>query len=218
MPKEPPRSPAPGPGSKGSAAPADDAFADTLDGRPRTAKPSHSSAATDDTQPGPPKPAAPPPVASVIFDSSAETRDPSGIGYGRGGASDDEDAGDEDEDEGGSTRSIAVGSSGAAASVPRSIPSVPRVGIPRSLRDWDRYEVQSVLGAGGMGAVYKARDPRLGRMVALKIIHPMLGESEDTHGQAFVRRFNREARLQASLDHPYICKISVGCRNSDGIA
>ena len=78
--------------------------------------------------------------------------------------------------------------------------------------------MQSVLGAGGMGAVYKARDPRLGRMVALKIIHPMLGESEDTHGQAFVRRFNREARLQASLDHPYICKVyEVGeLPNKDG--
>ena len=86
-------------------------------------------------------------------------------------------------------------------------PSVPYVGIPRSLQKWDRYEVQSVLGAGGMGAVYKARDPRLNRMVALKIIHPMLGQNDDTRGEGVVRRFLREARLQASLEHPHICKV-----------
>lgn len=114
---------------------------------------------------------------------------------------------DEEDDEVGSTRSIGAVRSGAAASAPRSAPSVPYVGIPRSLQKWDRYEVQSVLGAGGMGAVYKARDPRLNRMVALKIIHPMLGQNDDTRGEGVVRRFLREARLQASLEHPHICKV-----------
>ncbi len=99
------------------------------------------------------------------------------------------------------------GAAGAAQSPPRSRPSMPRVGIPRALRQWDRYEVQEVLGTGGMGAVYKARDPRLGRLIALKIIHPMLGQGAGTTGELFVKRFVREARLQASLDHPHICKV-----------
>lgn len=109
--------------------------------------------------------------------------------------------------------------SAASSKAPRSVPSVPRVGIPRALRGWDRYEVLSVLGAGGMGAVYRARDPRLGRFVALKIVHPRLGHSTaGSEGQSYVRRFEREARLQASLDHPHICKISVCRRSSDGMA
>ncbi len=89
----------------------------------------------------------------------------------------------------------------------RSAPSAPRVGIPRALKKWDRYEVQEVLGSGGMGAVYKARDSRLNRLVALKIVHPMLGQASETAGEVFVRRFLREARLQASLEHPHICKV-----------
>lgn len=98
--------------------------------------------------------------------------------------------------------------SAASSKAPRSVPSVPRVGIPRALRGWDRYEVLSVLGAGGMGAVYRARDPRLSRFVALKIVHPRLGHSTTgSEGQSYVRRFEREARLQASLDHPHICKV-----------
>ena len=99
------------------------------------------------------------------------------------------------------------GPSALSGKAPRSVPSLPRVGIPRSLKTWERYEVQQVIGAGGMGAVYKARDPRLGRFVALKIVHPMLGHLGESTGDLFLRRFQREARLQASLDHPYICKL-----------
>lgn len=99
------------------------------------------------------------------------------------------------------------GPASAASRAPRSVPSVPRVGIPRALRQWERYEVLAVLGSGGMGAVYKARDPRLSRFVALKIVHPLLGQSVDSMGQVFARRFEREARLQASFEHPHICKV-----------
>ncbi len=62
-----------------------------------------------------------------------------------------------------------------------------------------RYEIESLLGQGGMSAVYKATDPNLGRVVAVKLIHPHL--SSDTE---FVRRFEEEARAVAQLRHPNI--------------
>jgi serine/threonine protein kinase/Tol biopolymer transport system component len=58
------------------------------------------------------------------------------------------------------------------------------------------YEILSVLGAGGMGEVYKARDTRLQRTVALKVPK-----------EAFSERFEREARTVASLNHPNICQL-----------
>lgn len=79
--------------------------------------------------------------------------------------------------------------------------------IPPLLRTWERYEILEPLGAGGMGAVFKARDPRLNRLVALKIIRPGLRHSSPAAIEIMVRRFLREARLQAALDHPHICKV-----------
>src|SRR5262245_48742059 len=64
------------------------------------------------------------------------------------------------------------------------------------------YEILSALGAGGMGEVYKARDLRLGRHVALKTL-PQPAEAD----QAATERFDREARLVASLSHPHICQV-----------
>lgn len=64
---------------------------------------------------------------------------------------------------------------------------------------WERYEFLELLGRGGMGEVYKARDKRLGRTVALKFI---LGSDPD-----LVMRFLQEARAQARIDHPNICKV-----------
>src|SRR5215472_6196352 len=58
------------------------------------------------------------------------------------------------------------------------------------------YEVAAPLGAGGMGAVYSARDTRLGRDVALKV-----------SADAFTERFEREARAIAQLNHPHICTL-----------
>jgi Tol biopolymer transport system component len=64
------------------------------------------------------------------------------------------------------------------------------------------YEVLTPLGAGGMGEVYRARDPRLGREVALKVL------PEEAFGNPErLRRFQREARAVASLNHPHILAV-----------
>jgi serine/threonine protein kinase len=58
------------------------------------------------------------------------------------------------------------------------------------------YEVVAAIGAGGMGEVYRARDPRLGREVAIKVSTAQ-----------FTERVGREARAIAQLNHPHICQI-----------
>jgi serine/threonine-protein kinase len=68
-----------------------------------------------------------------------------------------------------------------------SLPSGSRLGP---------YEIVALIGAGGMGEVYKARDTRLDRVVAIKIGSPQ-----------FVSRFEREARAIAALSHPHICAL-----------
>jgi serine/threonine protein kinase len=64
------------------------------------------------------------------------------------------------------------------------------------------YEIQSALGAGGMGEVYKARDTRLDRTVAVKILPQVLAADPQ-----FRDRFDREARTISQLDHPHICTL-----------
>src|SRR5437588_858724 len=64
------------------------------------------------------------------------------------------------------------------------------------------YEIVAPLGAGGMGEVYKARDTRLDRTVAIKVLSDALaGDSE------FRDRFEREARTISQLAHPHICTL-----------
>src|SRR6516162_187193 len=64
------------------------------------------------------------------------------------------------------------------------------------------YEIVALLGAGGMGEVYKARDTRLDRTVAIKVLPAALAHDADR-----LRRFEHEARLIASLNHPNICQL-----------
>ena len=74
------------------------------------------------------------------------------------------------------------------------------------------YEILSPLGAGGMGEVYKARDTRLDRSVAVKVLPEHIAKREDLRG-----RFEREARAVASLNHPNICTLfDIGVQ--DGIS
>jgi Tol biopolymer transport system component len=64
------------------------------------------------------------------------------------------------------------------------------------------YEVLSLLGAGGMGEVYKARDTRLDRTVAIKVLPEDRAASPERR-----ERFDREARAVAALNHPHICNL-----------
>src|SRR5438874_5892263 len=64
------------------------------------------------------------------------------------------------------------------------------------------YEIVSALGAGGMGEVYRARDTKLGRDVALKVIPDTFALDPDRRA-----RFQREAQVLASLNHPHIAAI-----------
>jgi serine/threonine protein kinase len=65
-----------------------------------------------------------------------------------------------------------------------------------------RYQIQELLGKGGMAAVYKAYDPNLKRVVAIKLIHPHLTDEGD-----FIRRFEEEATAVAQLRHPNIVQV-----------
>src|SRR5262245_11839013 len=72
------------------------------------------------------------------------------------------------------------------------------------------YEIVAPLGAGGMGEVYRARDTRLGREVAVKVLPETL-----TGGADSLRRFEQEARAIGALNHPNILAIyDVGTRRS----
>src|SRR6266567_4442750 len=73
------------------------------------------------------------------------------------------------------------------------------------------YEVQSPLGVGGMGEVYRARDTKLGRDVALKVLPQIFVNDAER-----MARFEREAQVLASLNHPNIASI-YGLEDSTGI-
>src|ERR1700756_1370706 len=64
------------------------------------------------------------------------------------------------------------------------------------------YEIQSAVGAGGMGEVYRARDTRLDRIVAIKVLPAHLSSNPDLRA-----RFEREAKAISGLQHPNICVL-----------
>src|SRR6266540_3596117 len=73
------------------------------------------------------------------------------------------------------------------------------------------YEIVAAIGAGGMGEVYRARDTRLDRTVAVKVLPSHLSASPEVR-----QRFEREAKTISSLSHPHICALyDVG--NQDGV-
>ena len=87
------------------------------------------------------------------------------------------------------------------------------MGIPESI---GRYEIQAELGRGSMGVVYRARDPRIGRIVALKVLKFSfpLGPGEE---EEFLKRFYDEAQIAGQLSHPHIVTVyDVGEKGVDG--
>src|SRR5262245_17575226 len=71
------------------------------------------------------------------------------------------------------------------------------------------YEVLGILGAGGMGEVYRARDPRIGREVAIKVLPAAFSENQER-----LRRFQQEAHAAGVLNHPNILAVhDVGADN-----
>ena len=80
-----------------------------------------------------------------------------------------------------------------------------------SARASEAITMQSLLGAGGMGEVYRAHDATLGREVAIKILPPAFTSDPDR-----LARFEREARMLATLNHPHIGAI-YGVEEADGI-
>src|SRR5688572_856539 len=89
----------------------------------------------------------------------------------------------------------------AGSTQPQTYNSLHAVGIPLGSRIGP-YEVVSLLGAGGMGEVYRARDTRLNRDVALKVL-PEAFASDASR----LARFEREAQLLAALNHPNVAAI-----------
>jgi hypothetical protein len=72
------------------------------------------------------------------------------------------------------------------------------------------YEIVSPLGAGGMGEVFRARDTRLGRDVAVKVLPQHLSSNSEVRA-----RFEREAKTVSSLNHPHICTLFDVGREGD---
>ncbi len=91
------------------------------------------------------------------------------------------------------TRGVVVAAAGLIRDVGTSTVTGGRIGI---------YQILAPIGAGGMGEVYRARDTRLGRDVAIKIL-----PREFTSNPDRLARFEREARVLAALNHPHIAAI-----------
>jgi eukaryotic-like serine/threonine-protein kinase len=99
-------------------------------------------------------------------------------------------------------------SGGQPIGPPKLVPRVDQAGMgsvrlaKRGDERFDRYEIVSLLGEGGMGQVYGATDTRLDRVVAIKMLFERLAGDP-----VYRERFEREARSAAALNHPHICTI-----------
>ncbi|MGH7644734.1 MAG: serine/threonine-protein kinase, partial [Gemmatimonadales bacterium] len=100
----------------------------------------------------------------------------------------------------GSRLCLACGSDPSSPDPSRPGGAGDRAGLERTVAS--HYRVERLLGRGGMGSVYLARDLKLDRLVAIKVLDPVLSQ-----GGGFVRRFEREARTAARLDHHHIIPI-----------
>jgi hypothetical protein len=95
---------------------------------------------------------------------------------------------------------------------PLALVHCPSCGTGQRVRSrFDHFELQEVLGAGGMGAVYRALDTTLNRSVAFKVLR-----KEYSANPEFVAQFEREASITASIHHPHVVKV-YSCGNDHGM-
>lgn len=90
----------------------------------------------------------------------------------------------------------------ATEAIPQSRGRTTAPTVDEVAAQFPEFEVLELIGAGGMGAVYKARQPKLDRFVALKILSADLMDDP-----AFAQRFNREGQILARLSHPHIVSV-----------
>jgi serine/threonine protein kinase len=76
----------------------------------------------------------------------------------------------------------------------------------------DGFRIERLIGRGGMGVVYEATQLSLDRRLAVKVLHPELGEDP-----AFLERFRREGRLQAALEHPHVVTVHEAGESEHGL-
>ena len=95
-----------------------------------------------------------------------------------------------------------------AADLGTTAPAPPRLNVGTR---FGAYEIVALVGAGGMGEVYRGRDPRLGRDVAIKVLPSPVADDSVRH-----QRLRREARLLAALNHPHIGSI-YDLEDHDGV-
>lgn len=105
--------------------------------------------------------------------------------------------------------SKSVSEPGCTSRFPRTIAGITTPTIETGTR-LGAYEILATIGAGGMGEVYRARDTRLGREVAIKILPSQVASDERR-----MARFEREARLASSLNHPHVITIHDIGRQGD---
>src|ERR1022692_3540586 len=98
-------------------------------------------------------------------------------------------------------RLLQQGAAADTATRPSAKPFVPLT-VEEVAKLFPQLEILGFIGKGGMGAVYKARQPSLDRLVALKILPPAAASDA-----GFAERFNREARALARLNHPNIVAV-----------
>jgi serine/threonine-protein kinase len=98
-----------------------------------------------------------------------------------------------------------------AQAVLADAPGLPTEPATAARRYIGQYEITALLGAGAMGEVYRARDTKLNREVALKVLPPLLARDPDR-----LARFRREAQMLAALNHPNIAAI-YGLEESEGV-
>ncbi len=103
----------------------------------------------------------------------------------------------------------------AGALLPTDSPTGARLSVPPTVEQvaaaFPQLEVLALIGAGGMGAVFRARQPKLNRLVALKVLPASLAERDP----AFAERFEREGQMLARLHHPNIVAVYDSGRAGD---